>query len=100
MPPHTAPRKCPRLPSYAPHYLDVTPGSRSGERPVSPRRKDTLLTPAEAAERMGLTSKTLANWRTAGKGPHPRQLPGERGRWRYVEREVDDWISAIVAQAS
>ncbi|MFD9621839.1 helix-turn-helix transcriptional regulator [Streptomyces virginiae] len=67
---------------------------------MTARRKDKLLTPAEAAERMGLTIKTLSNWRAIGKGPRPRQLPGERGRWRYVEREVDEWISAIVAQAN
>lgn len=50
------------------------------------RDASRLLLPAEAAARLGVDVRTLANWDRAGKLTAQRTLGGRR---RYREREVD-----------
>lgn len=52
-----------------------------------------LLTPAEAAQRLGVTTKTLRRWWLAGQ-IDAIKLPS--GRLRYTEQAID----AIKEQAS
>jgi len=49
----------------------------------------TWLTRAEVADRLRLTTKTLANWASAGKGPRCIHLDG--GQVRYPRKEFDAW---------
>ena len=50
-----------------------------------------LLSPTELSELLGLPTATLANWRSAGKGPPYLRL----GRHaRYVQAEVDEWLAS------
>ncbi len=59
---------------------------------------DRLLTPAEAARRIGIVPGTLRNWGTAGKGPRRyRMSPDFGGRVRYSEHEVDAFVEAVKA---
>lgn len=52
-----------------------------------------LLSPAELSELLGLPTATLANWRSAGKGPPYLRL----GRHvRYVQAEVDHWVAGQI----
>lgn len=51
---------------------------------------DRLLTPADLAERLGITERTLARWRETGSGP-PFIRTG--GRFpRYSPDDVDEWL--------
>lgn len=60
---------------------------------VEPETKETteaaeasrLLSPAEAASRLGVVTRTLANWHRAGKITAQPTLGGKR---RYPESEV------------
>jgi predicted DNA-binding transcriptional regulator AlpA len=49
----------------------------------------TYLTRSEVAQRLRLTTKTLANWASAGKGPRCIRLDG--GHVRYLREEVLAW---------
>jgi len=49
------------------------------------REASRLLLPAEAAGRLGVCTRTLANWALAGKLTAQRTLGGKR---RYRESEV------------
>jgi predicted DNA-binding transcriptional regulator AlpA len=50
-----------------------------------------LLSPDDLSDLLGLPTATLANWRSAGKGPPYLRL----GRHvRYVQLEVDEWLAA------
>jgi predicted DNA-binding transcriptional regulator AlpA len=50
---------------------------------------DKFLTRAEVAERLDLTTKTLANWASNGKGPRCIRLAG--GVVRYPRDEYEVW---------
>ena len=50
-----------------------------------------LLSTEQAAERLGLSSSTLAKWRVAGTGPAFRKLGSAV---RYDPADIQDWISA------
>jgi DNA-binding transcriptional MerR regulator len=50
-----------------------------------------LLTPAETAERLGVTTHTLARWRRQGRGPAWRRL--SRGTVRYFCASVRRWLA-------
>ena len=52
--------------------------------------EDTLLTPNQAAELLGVTRITLARWRKEGNN-----LPFIRmgGRIRYRRSHIEDWLS-------
>lgn len=50
---------------------------------------DDLLTPAVLAERLGVTERTLSEWRITGRGPIFIRL-GKTARYRAGA--VDDWL--------
>ncbi|MFI0533553.1 helix-turn-helix transcriptional regulator [Streptomyces scabiei] len=53
------------------------------------------LTPAELATELGVSTKTLMNWRWQGVGPRYVKLtPGRSGRIRYRRRDVNAWLAA------
>jgi excisionase family DNA binding protein len=56
-----------------------------------------LLSPAEAAGRLGVVTRTLANWDRAGKIT-ARRLPG--GHRRYPESEVTALAAVRAAGAA
>lgn len=45
-----------------------------------------LLKPEDLAGRYGLSTRTLANWRSRGEGPSFVKI---NGRVRYEQREID-----------
>jgi hypothetical protein len=49
-----------------------------------------LLTAAQTAERLGVTVRTLANWRSLGRGPRYGVLST---RIRYRVEDVDDFVA-------
>jgi hypothetical protein len=49
------------------------------------------LKPATAAEKIGVTIGTLANWRWKGIGP---AFYAVSGMIRYADDEIDAWITA------
>ena len=51
--------------------------------------RTTTVSPGEAAERLGVTLPTLANWRWKGEGP-PFCRVGRRVRYRLVDLAV--WL--------
>lgn len=54
-----------------------------------------LLTPADAADVLGVALKTLADWRLTGRGPaYVRLGDGLRAPIRYPADVLDDWITA------
>ena len=52
------------------------------------------LCSAEAAEYLGVTSRTLARWRRTGCGPKYTRLGRLTGRVRYERAELDHWMQA------
>jgi len=58
---------------------------------------DTLLTPAEAAARLGVTTKTLRRWALTGKLA-AEQLPS--GQLRYREHAIDAALTAPTEAAA
>lgn len=55
-----------------------------------PSRAEQWLTTTQAAEHLGLKSKTLANWRAAGEGPAYRKV----GRVIRYDRAVIESLTA------
>ncbi len=48
-----------------------------------------LLTTREAAERLGLSPRTLERYRVTGEGPRFRKI----GRWvRYTPEDLEKWL--------
>lgn len=56
---------------------------------MSPTRN--LATPPEVAEYLGIPVKTLAEWRSQGKGPEWRKV-GRHARYRWAD--VEKWVDA------
>jgi predicted DNA-binding transcriptional regulator AlpA len=48
-----------------------------------------FLTPKEVAAIYGIAEKTLANWRSQGKGPAYHKLGG---KVRYADSDMEDWV--------
>lgn len=66
------------------------PGRRAGYGSVPRQRSSAggaLLTPAEVAGELRITEKTLANWRSLGRGPAFVKVGG---RVRYRRQAVDE----------
>lgn len=61
-------------------------------------QRDRLLTTAEAAERLGLASQTLNNWRSAGIGPAFVKV-GSR-TVRYRESAIGNYIDGLTEVAA
>lgn len=56
---------------------------------MAQERTTRLLTPDEAAERIGVKATTLRNWRWKGRGPRFVRF----GRYaRYTEEALHEWI--------
>ena len=55
--------------------------------------QEPLLRINQVAELVGVTPKTLLNWRTQGRGPSSYKL-GVSGVVRYRREDVADWLEA------
>lgn len=53
--------------------------------------QDRLCTPEEVADRLVVSAKTLANWRSSGVGPAYARIGG---RVRYRDADIAAWIDA------
>lgn len=51
---------------------------------------DRLITPAELGSRLGVTERTLAEWRSRGTGPAYIRTGGRFPR--YLPEDVDAWL--------
>lgn len=56
-----------------------------------------MLTPAQAAERMGVTTRSLYTYRQDGTGPTYVQYSPYA--IRYPENELNEWIAARTVKA-
>lgn len=52
----------------------------------------SLLTPAQAAERLGLSVKELTELIAAGEGPQHIEI---RSVVRFLARDLDEWAEAL-----
>ena len=115
-------KPCPRLPQACPDHLGTNPrryctpadppdgegmitsgktptpaheqhGTTTPQAPVA--TDDRLLTAAEVAEHLRITTKTLANWSSAGIAPPSIRLPS-RSR-RYRASDLATWLSTAEA---
>lgn len=57
---------------------------------LPPRAASDFLSPAQAAECYGYTTKTLSNWRCKGKGPRYVIV---HGRPRYRVEDIERWLA-------
>lgn len=77
---------------------------QDGAHNVNKQRKtmsDDLLTPAELAVMLGMSVRTLANWRSTGKGPpylkigvEPPEGHQDRRKVRYQRQVAEKWALA------
>ncbi|WP_454728534.1 helix-turn-helix transcriptional regulator [Cellulosimicrobium protaetiae] len=59
------------------------------------KTRPTLLTCADTAERLGVSTSTLADWRLKGTGPEFVRLgDGPRAHIRYRLDVLDAWLDA------
>ena len=54
----------------------------------------TYFAPIEAAEYLGVTTRTMAQWRRTGRGPTYVRLGGLTSRVRYERARLDEWMRA------
>ena len=59
-------------------------------KPMAVARGQSLARPEEVAEAIGVEVKTLANWRSQGKGPKYRKPGGKV--IRYAWADVNAWL--------
>src|SRR5437879_5411849 len=59
--------------------------------------RESLLSPEELAQNLGLSPATLADWRTQGKGP--AYLKTGRRIW-YPKDHVEKWMKAQVREVN
>jgi hypothetical protein len=53
-----------------------------------------IYTPERLADLLGISTKTLANWRASNRGPRYCRLGGRGSGVVYRAREVDEWLDA------
>lgn len=53
-----------------------------------------LLTPAELAVMLGMSVRTLANWRSTGIGVEPPEGHQDRRKVRYQRQTAEQWALA------
>lgn len=77
--------------------LAIDPDGRHSGRPAM----TDLLTPTELAVMLGMSVRTLANWRSTGKGPpylkigvEPPEGHQDRRKVRYQRAVAERWASA------
>lgn len=51
-----------------------------------------LLSPEELATYLGISTKTVWNWRSLRQGPPAYKLGSRAGRVRYRLADVDEWL--------
>jgi predicted DNA-binding transcriptional regulator AlpA len=56
-----------------------------------------MLGPRQAAHQLGVTTRTLDNWRARGRGPAYVTLEGQI---RYRSEDVDAWLDANRVEAA
>ena len=55
-----------------------------------------LLTASEVAERLNVSTSTLAHWRLTGRGPaYVRTSRGDRAPVRYIESDLEKYINDL-----
>jgi predicted DNA-binding transcriptional regulator AlpA len=59
--------------------------------------RESLLSPEDLAQNLGLSPATLADWRSQGKGP--AYLKAGRRIW-YPKTHVDRWIQSQIRETS
>lgn len=67
----------------------MTGAGIGGEKFNDLEARTATVSPAEAAQRLGLQESTLANWRWCGKGPQHLKV-GSRVRYRLCD--LADWL--------
>lgn len=61
----------------------------------------SVLTSAEAAELLGISPRTLANWRVQGRGPVYVRIGKKRSPVLYRICDIEDWLdSRLIGSAS
>ena len=78
-----------------PHSTKTNVTIEPSSRPTGLTRSD-LLTPEEAAELLAVPRKTILRW--AATGYMPAHKLGRR--WRFIRREVDQWLSDDTARGA
>jgi len=58
---------------------------------TAPRLLGNLMTPAEAAAKLGVQMSTMAAWRTSGKGPIFTKVGGAV---RYAPADIERWLQS------
>lgn len=81
-------------PEINPHpepKAEPKPRTEPVKKPKMPKsaKEDEFLTPKDIEERYQISAKTLANWRSLGKGPHYIKLGNAV---RYNVEEVERWL--------
>jgi predicted DNA-binding transcriptional regulator AlpA len=62
---------------------------------IKPESFGHAITSKAAAAMLGLSHRTLANWRVQGRGPsHIKLSPGKRGAVRYMRSDIEAWLSS------
>lgn len=81
-----------------PNQSEWACGPHKSVGPEAPRSQELrrVLWPQEAAAHMGISIRTLANWRWRGVGPAFVKLgePRGRGAVRYEAAAIEGWLAA------
>lgn len=56
-----------------------------------------LLTAKEAADRLGVTARTVARWVDSGRLAHAHKLPGPTGAYLFRPEDVDAAAEAVAS---
>lgn len=68
-------------------------GSGAADKTTATAERFELLTSAEAAKYLGVSNRTLADWRQHNVGPSYRRLGiGRRSHVRYARADLDDFM--------
>jgi hypothetical protein len=59
-----------------------------------------VLTRRQAAERLGVTTTTLARWAMQGRGPSYSRTGGIKGRTLYTSATIAEWLESRRRTAS
>ena len=59
-----------------------------------------FLTEEEAAAKIGITSGTLRNWRSQGRGPRWVKNPDTGRFFGYTQEAVDEWLARAVEESA
>lgn len=57
---------------------------------VVEHEREALADPRDVAEFLGVSTKTLRNWRASGRGPRYLRVGGVKYAWS----EVEEWVEA------